>query len=90
MIKVTPTGQWHKYTGQDHDEKNQLLADLQANTGEYLAHSDAMVRAYADWALEYYGIRNLRNIPRDRVFPANVHNPANCLHRLYRRLREIA
>lgn len=86
MIQVTPANRYGTYTNQDCDERQALLCDLQANPGDYLAHADAEVRSLADWTMEHWGIRNIRQIPG--IVDTTLANVS--LGKLYKRLRQLA
>ena len=84
MVHVTPASEHYSYTMQDFDEQQAVLCDLRANPRDYLAHPDGMVRSYADWTMHHYGISVTRDTPRGPAFASWN------LHKLYKRLREVA
>ncbi len=84
MVHVTPANEHYTRCNQDCDERQAILTDLSRNLRDYLAHQDAMVRCYADWAREYWGIRPIRGTKPDR------HWATHYLHKLHIRLREVA
>jgi hypothetical protein len=65
------TAQGTVYTYDVHEETTWTLDELKhaltMNPRVYLAHTDACIRSEADWAMEYYKIRNLRpQVKEDR------------------------
>jgi hypothetical protein len=89
MVTVTPANIPYTRSFQDCDEKQALLSDLSKNRADYLSHPDGFVRSAADWTMEYYGIRTLRQPDRQDA-DSRATSQRWYLHTLYQRLRTLA
>lgn len=84
MITPRKLGEYITYSNQDFDELVELRLDLQAHPKEYLNHTDGFVRSEADWAMEYYKMRNIRgDVAKD------TKTGWKQLQRLYARLQQV-
>jgi hypothetical protein len=86
MLTAIPVTRVHTYANQDLDEMQHLVQDLKDRPKVYLAHADGMVRAFADWTMEYGGFRSVRSPdvrPNETQYRRQLRN-------LYARLREVA
>ena len=85
MIDVTPASYAFSHEDSHESEVTLLRQDLANNPTDYLCHANAWLRSNADWAMEYFKIRNIRpEVKADTI------SGTRYLLRLYATLRHLA
>jgi hypothetical protein len=85
MIYVTPLSLPFSHEDSQASELMALRQDLIDNSSHYLNHENGWIRSEADWAMEYFKIRNIRRHLNVNEYLGNAY-----LLRLYTELRYLA